>query len=82
MLHELSLDGYIFESLALDRWSLCATLNWMKPCLAHIDEECILNKTFDHSTSLNFTFRSACQADLNVRIRSIKTGGGAVLYGR
>lgn len=48
----MDLWDQIFEIWTLDRWSLCTTLNWIWPCLAHIDEECILENISEHSTSV------------------------------
>lgn len=36
-----------FESLALEKESLCTILNCISVCLVHIDEECFLDIVFD-----------------------------------
>ncbi len=63
-----STEGYIFARLALERWSLYTTLNWIRLCLAQIEEPWILYIASFHSSSVRQILRSSCQVSLFVVI--------------
>lgn len=63
-----STEGYIFASMALERWSLCITLNWIRLCLIQIDDPWILYIASFHSTSVRRILRSSCQESLSAVI--------------
>ncbi len=57
-----SKSGNILFGLVLDQWTLCTTLNWMRVCLAFMDDECIRARIRSHLFSSNIKFNSSSQS--------------------